>query len=401
MSLLLKIYYVIFVYVGFADFGLSQAVIDILAIGFIFLSVLEEKMQLKLPKKEFKYYLSCVLIPAIVIFLYSIITQLLLEFSFDYLKNTFTICFRFILYTFCGVRAAYVFKTRVMNVLLFSCIVAYIPALIQYFIKSGLIYGIVYLFKDDAYAEQIALEVHRLTYVFGFIAFYFFYQKFAYKQKVMPEFIVSFILMLIGMKRIALFASVIVIIAFFVLKFFKQKNISKILSVASVFIIFVALGYIYLIKSGLLQQMFNKYAIGDSFRFNFWNYISKKYEFSPTFLGYGISYSRRMMWHEWSNIEGLGEITNIHNDVLGYYVGLGFIGFILFWIMYFLIQFRLIKKSFSLRAATFCFLLSFYYFIIMATSNEGLPGFIYGFYFTAIIATITADKAENINEVSA
>ena len=402
MSSLLKVYYIILIYSMFGEwfFNMPDVATDILTIGFIVLSSCEDRFRLKLPQKETTYFIKSILATGVIILVYSLITQLLYSFSPDYLKHTFTLCFRLVLYSFCGLRAVYLYKEKAMKLLLVACIVAYIPAIVTYFVECGFVSGIIYLFAADVYFEQIALEVHQLTYVFGFITIYFFYQKFIYGKKVMPEFVFSLIFTLIGMKRIVDLALAVIIISIVLIKRMKEKTTYKLVCIGSFVMVFVALSYIYLIKSGLLEQMFSYFGIEDSFRFRFWNHISPKYKFSPLFWGYGISYSHRFMWHEWSGISGLSEVTNIHNDVLGYYVGLGFFGFILFWIMYFYGQVKMLKNRFSIKVAVFCFVLSLYYFIIMTTSNEGLPGFIYGLYFTVIAAAIAADKKENTKEVT-
>ena len=402
MKSFLKVYYIILIYAMFGEwfFNMHALTIDLLVMGFIFLSSYEDGFELKLPYKETTYFIKSILVPAAVILVYSVITQLIYTFSADYLQHSLTLCFRLAAYSFCGLRAVYLYKDKAMNLLLVSCILAYIPAITKYFIECGFVSGIIYLFASDIYFEQIALEVHQLTYVFGFITLYFYFQKFVYGKKVMTEFIVSLIFTLIGMKRIVDLALAIIIISVIFIRRMKEKNIYKLLCIGSFGMVFVALLYVYLIKSGLLEQMFDYFGIEDSFRFNFWNHISPKYKFSPLFWGHGISYSHRFMWHEWSGITGLSEVTNIHNDILGYYIGLGFWGFILFWLMYFYGQVKMLKNRFSIKVAAFTFFLSLYYFIIMTTSNEGMPGFVYGLYFTVIAAAIVADKTENTREVT-
>lgn len=402
MNWFLKFYYVVLIYAVFGEhfFKIPAVTIDILAMGFIILSSYEDKLKLKLPRRETIYFLNSIVVTAVAILIYSLITQLIYTFSADYLKHTVTLCIRLVLYSFCGLRVANLYKGKSINLLLISCIVAYIPAIIRYFIDRGFISGIIYLFVSNTYTEQVALEVHRLTYVFGFITLYFFYQKFVYKQKVTTELIVSLIFTIIGLKRVVYLALALAMLIVIIIRRMKEKTIYRLLCISSFGMVVFALLYIYFIKSGLLEQIFDYFNLEDSFRFNFWNYISSKYGFSPGFFGYGISYPHRVMWHEWSNIKGLSSVTNLHNDILGYYLGLGFWGFILFWIMYFYGQVRIIKNHFSIKVAAFCFVLSFYYFIIMMTSNEGLPGFLYGLYYMVIAAAIAAEKTENTFKVT-
>ncbi len=397
MSTFLKVYYAILIYVIYGEFFFSFPAVttDILVVGFIFLSSYADRFSLRIPQKEGKYLFSSIIIPAIIMLVYSLVTQVVYSFSSDYLVRTVTMCVRFAVYGIFAMQSARVFGEKTVNVLLTSCIIAYIPSIVTFFLTYGFFNGIIALFSSDIHHESIALEVHRLTYIFGFISVYFFYQKIINGKMVMPQAITSLCFMLMGVKRIAYLALAIAIAFIFVLKFQKNRTRYKTVIISSVTMICFALLYIYLIRYGHLQTLFRTLGIEDSFRFNFWNFVQSKYEVSPTFFGYGISYPQRFMAHEWSNIKDLSAATHLHNDVLGYYLGLGFIGFILFFSMYFHGQVKLINKYFSVNTAAFAFVISLFFFILMTTCNEGMPGFIYGLYITTIFAMIQSDKSQN------
>lgn len=398
MNTFLKIYFAITIYTVYGKFFFSipVAITDLLVIGFIFLSTYTDKFNLHIPYREGKYFFSAVIIPAAVMLVYSLGIQLISSFSSDYLVHSITLCVRLALYGLFAMRSAHIFGEKTANLLLTSCIIVYIPSIVTFFIQYGLITGILTLFSSNIHDESVALEVHRLTYIFGFIAVYFFYQKIINEKKVLPQAITALCFMLLGVKRITYLALAAAIGFIFIIKFQKEKTKHKILIISSVSMICFALLYVLLIRNGQLQVLFAELGINDSFRFNFWNYFANKYDVSPMFFGYGLSYSHRFMWHEWSNIKDLSEVTNLHNDVLGYYLGLGFAGFILFFSMFFHGQAKLIKKYFSTNTACFVFVISLFYFILMMVCNEGLPGFIYGLYLTMIFSAISADKSQSL-----
>ena len=402
----LKVYYIFLIYSIFGKYLISvpDIVSDILVLGFIALSLRNDRYELRIPRKLGDYCIWVIALPAAIILVFSLTVQIFQSLSSDYVVRSATLCVRWVLYCLLGLRTVYVFKEKSADMLLYSCLVSYIPSIIVYFIQNGFVAGFVTLFSGEAHNGSIALEVHRVTYVFGFLSVYYLYQWLINKQKNFPRMLTSVAMLMLGVKRVANFALVIGLILILTVKLIKKEKTKYRFScmVATSFIA-VSLLFVYAVKSGQLQNVFGRVGIEDNFRFNFWNHISPEYEFSPTFIGNGLSYAQRFMWHEWSNIKDLGAVTNLHNDVLCYYIGLGFFGFCLFFGMFFIGQVVLMKKWFSVNSAAFVLIMSVFYFIIMTTANEGLPGFVYGCYMMLILAIASNDSAqkseqESINE---
>ncbi len=394
----LKIYYVVLIYLIFGKsfFHVPDLILDVLILGFIVLSTYFDRYKLKISRKLGNYCIWTALLPAIIILFYSIALQFLQSLSFDYIVRSIMLCLRWILYCLWAIRTIYIFNKKSADLLLASCTVAYIPSIIIFFAQFGVIGGINTLLSKNIYHDFVALEVHRLTYVFGFLAVYYLYQWIILRKRVILQFLLSTLFLFLGLKRIANMAFIIAVLVVLILKFIrKEKNKYRFACILSVCLVLLSLGYIYLIKSGILQIVFNYFGIEDSFRFNFWNHISPYYDFSVGFTGRGISFAQRFMWHEWSNIKDLSVGTNIHNDILSYYIGLGFIGFCAFFLLVFTGQTILLKKWFSVHCAAIAIEISLFYFIIMATSNEGLPGFVFACYIMLILAS-TTETSNNI-----
>ncbi len=398
MNGLLKLYYIIFVFYFFGGitsiFNFPSITPDVLAVGFIFLSATEDRFELRIPRKEGIYFFGTVIVPAVLIFVYSISMNLLNSLTTDYMVTTTMTCMRLVLYTFVGVRAIYSFGKKAIDLLLISCVIAYIPDVFKFFIEEGIVNGIMILTSSNAYLSTSSLEVHRLTYVFGFLTVYYFYKWFVNKEKVLKQMIIAFICSALGLKRIVVIALAIIVLVVVLFKLLKEKKSYKLAIGISVFMVLFSLVYIYAIREGIVQSAFSFLNIEDNFRFRFWEHIEHKYRFSPSYLGYGVSYVRTFMMHEWDNIKDLSAATHIHNDVLAYYIGLGFWGFIAFFGMFFLGQIGLAKKYFSKDVAIFVFVLSLFYYIIMSFCNEGLPGIVYGLYVTVIFSAIKYQQDE-------
>lgn len=397
---LLKGYYILLIYSIFGKylFSVPDAVSDILVVGFILLSLHNDGYRLNVPRKLGNYCIWVVIVPALIILSTSVITQVFKSLSMDYLVRSTTLCVRWILYCLLGLRTVYVFKEESSDILLVSCLIAYIPSILLYFLQNGIVDGFYTLFSGEAHNKAGALEVHRVTYVFGFLAIYYLYQWLIFRKKFFSRALLSIVLLLLGVKRVASFALVLILIMLLIIKFIKNDKYKyRVTLFLSTLFIVTALVFVYLIKSGNIENTFKTLGIDDKFRFNFWNHISSEYEFSLSFFGNGISYAQRFMWHEWANIKDLASVTNLHNDVLSYYIGLGFLGFIAFFGMFFAGQIILQKKWFTVNSAVLTFLLSAFYFIVMTTSNEGLPGFVYGCFMMLIFA-IASSEQTNSNE---
>ena len=260
------------------------------------------------------------------------------------------------------------------------------------------------MLSGDIFSAQIALEVHTLTYLLGFVYVYYFYQWMVQKKPVRSKVILSLFMTIAGVKRIVLAAILMVSLVILLSAWLKEKTRLRLLKVGSVIMVFVAFGYVYSIKSGVLETTLQMLGIDANFRFNFWDHFSTRYSLSPLFFGYGISYPHRILHHEWSQIQDLNTAANIHNDVLGFYLGLGFCGFVAYWWLFFCKRVQMLGNKISVSSATFSIIISLFYFVIMMTSNEGMMEFPHAIYFLMIYMTACYDgdshmKHQNMEEI--
>lgn len=181
----------------------------------------------------------------------------------------------------------------------------------------------------EGYAR--ALEIHDLTFVFGQLVIY--YAAFAptdtkpEKKKRLLLFLLCTFFFIVGMKRIAIPAVVLIVL---VAALFKNKKIN--------FTVYIFLGlawiafffvYIYLARTGKINDVMKAIGLNGMGREYLWQMASKEYTFSVTYLGKGFEYVDSIVakWYE-------GGLINhpypFHNDILKVFVELGFPGFI-FW----------------------------------------------------------------------
>lgn len=207
-------------------------------------------------------------------------------------------------------------------------IISYITVIIRYISIAG-IYGILHPFNYRV--NGVGLEVHGLTYCFVLIILLALLNKQLRKQIGNNLLIIITIFAILGNKRAAYLSAVIVYILNILIKKSEKKNPRILFYISSFSIIFLVI-YVGVIKFGILQWITHLFGINDSFRFNFWNYFSKYYNFSIFYLGRSLFFSDYYMTlpeiHKLYNFTGQGQI---HNDILRTYIGWGFIPFVFYY----------------------------------------------------------------------
>lgn len=390
-------YFALFAYIFLGTQNLitpPTVVSDVLIIGFVTVSTIVDDWKLKIRlDKGFLYSIRHFVIPIGLIFAYSMLNQLIRGLSSDYLKHTITLCFRMVEYYALGIQCCRLFGKKTADYLLAVAILAYIPAFIRHFAVFGLVRGLLVLISPDIFGRQIELEVHTMTYIFGFLTLLYFYRLFVQKEtNTKGRFIASLLMTVAGVKRIVLAALAAALILMVVLKFLKQKKRYLVMRLIALGMVLMAFAYLYLIRTGILEKVFDYIGIGASFRFNFWNHFRDRYTVNPMFMGYGISYGARVMQHEWRNIKDLSSVTNMHNDVLRIYLGLGFTGSLLYWYNFFYAGMRRIKRMCSVNTAMFSLVVSTYYFLTSMVANEGINALTNGVYFLMLYLMVCFDE---------
>ena len=239
------------------------------------------------------------------------------------------------------------FKERAVDLIWISCAINNI----YYLVKFLKIYGPIGLFRVFQISEleelshSKTLEVNEVSFILGAILVYLVINyRPASKLKI---FITSFFV-LIGTKRI-LFASIFVAFA----AYYVFKKTRKAMVVWAILLCVIATAWLFFVTSPYYELVAAALGInlmGRSFSGNgVYSAVVGKYTMSPLYFGHGFGYVSYILYYNY--MAGVIGTTGFHNDILKYYIDLGFIPFFAF-IIYMTIGIsNVAKKKFSSEAA--------------------------------------------------
>ena len=195
---------------------------------------------------------------------------------------------------------------------------AFVTGLIA-FAKSG---GI------DTNAAIKALEVHDLTFAFGLMLLFALCCERGKKRLLYAA--LSGLFFFLGLKRIALIGLVGVFLMGEFIRRRKPKVQSVLILLISIGAIVICFGYVYLIQSGLFNEIVHALEIDTMGRDRLYAAFQEVYDFSPAFRGYGIGYVTRyisIMTEAGVGVFGTHNFGGMHNDIVTMYIELGAWGF--------------------------------------------------------------------------
>ena len=224
----------------------------------------------------------------------------------------------------------------------------------MHFLGSVLAYAIF----DAPYFAKIFHWESIYAFVFGIFVIYYAHQK---KWLFC---IIAACFTYFAEKRIALLAVLATLMFMGLLWLFEQSKklvlILWTLSSATVF------GYIYLIYHGILEKICWGANINTNGRVEMYGRIAAEAEFSLGYLGRGLGIVEQLL--EYYNISSY---VNLHNDLLKFYIELGFGGLILYLTSYGIV-FIFAEKYFGKSRMCYLFLIAIYTVIIFATDNTSI-----------------------------
>lgn len=193
------------------------------------------------------------------------------------------------------------------------------------------------------------------AFVFGAFAVYYIYKK---RWIFVPA---ALVLMYFADKKIAFLATAAsAAVLLLVCVFKKSKNLAMTIWSLCITGIFY---YVYLIRSGILKHLcYNMGIIGNG-RMTMYDRFRELYDFSPLFFGKGLG--------NISNILNCWSITtydHLHNDLLKFYIELGFIGLLVFLASYG-VTFYLVEKKFGKDGMCGLLAMAIYSMILFMTDN--------------------------------
>ena len=243
---------------------------------------------------------------------------------------------------------------------------------------APMFYAISFLFLTANITHIFSLGESESTHAFVFGAFcvYFFYKK------EMGKSVLSALLCLLAFKRIALLGLAAAFAFLLLMRLLNPKH-RKGLSLkfqVSFFGLLVSaalLFYAWMVRSGAIYDIFSRYGVNSMGRSSTWSYFAQYYDFSLFFCGKGLG-SVQTILDQYGSVN----FTRLHNDVLTFYINLGFLGSFLYFYLHFLVFLPFSRlKAFSKKAVFTAMALMVYLFVCYLTDNISIyVVFMFPFY---------------------
>lgn len=193
------------------------------------------------------------------------------------------------------------------------------------------------------------------AFVFGAFAVYYIYKK---RWIFVP---VAVTLMYFADKKIAFLATAAAAAVLFLLWIFKKsKHLAMTLWSLGITGIFY---YVYLIRSGVLKHLCYSMGIIGNGRMTMYDRFRELYDFSPFFFGKGLGNISNIL-----NCWSINTYDHLHNDLLKFYIELGFLGLLVFLASYG-VSFYLAEKKFGKDGMCGLLAMAVYSMILFMTDN--------------------------------
>ncbi len=287
---------------------------------------------------------------------------------------------------------------RAVSYFFWGLTLSYSYTLIRYFISEGLFSG---LAKATIGSYLLPIEVHNMTYIFGYLAVYFsLMDNVSTKNLRFLKAGLCFIFVYFGQKRLVLLSLFIGMLLWWLLHRSRPKARKMIIRANCIAAILIGLGYLYAIYSGLLARIVESLNINTSSRLNFYTYFASKSAFSPFYLGKGITYTDTIM----ASANGMRElnvriVTTLHNDLLRIYIGVGMIPLMLYLIYTIYSRTKMIQRKFGEKNGFFYFAVTMVYYMNWFASNAGLEMWCYSGYVFIVLILMHRKANETVIKV--
>lgn len=354
-------------------------------------------------------YLSKILaIPIVMIFIYSLGVTYFNNISFDGYLSRLTgqalygllaIIQALFTFQYFGKRAVGYTFTAISLSYLTSIIVAYNEGGIQQFI----------LMLTDSGFNGSVLEMHEVAPIVASFILYYLYQYFFQGVRlnyVMPRILIGVVILLLSMKRIVLLSIFLIIPVFLLIlwhygrqtRFGKEFRTLRFIQIITLVFLVIIFSYISAIRSGSIYTFIQNNNINSMSRTGLWKGIEPAYSFGLTFIGRGIGFVSKWMDNTWMNLNiiGLTETTGLHNDILKFYIELGFIGSFIYFYNYLYSNARRIFKTIGHRESMLYFMLMLFQMLNWFTDNISIYHNFQWVFYLLLFSLIDSDF-NNVN----
>lgn len=362
----------------------DKYIYGILCCCVLFLAIIyENDMKFKFKKEQIRIILL-IMFPIIIFWIYTMIINL---WNPNIYEGFFTRSLSNVLFPLLaiiqGLLMYIYFKDKSIDIAFFIYALGFFTSIIIAFINGGV--NEFYRMIFDSTFNGSVLEMSELSPTFSIFLLFYLYQyknNNEHKKKIIFKILLCIVFLILGMKRILILSSLIICLIYLFLNK-RVKNISFWTRIITACIILVIYVYIWGIKSEVLIDLFKEKGINTMSRTQLWRGIRKEYFFSPLYTGKGMGFVSKWMDNNWQGIGiiGLTQTTGLHNDLLKYYIELGFIGFLVY--IYYILNVitQKIRKTINNESAMIYFLCMILQILCWFTDNiSGFHIFMWIFY---------------------
>lgn len=357
---------------------IPKMIIALLWSVYFFMSIISRDKKIRIEKVVLKH-ITLFLIPYVVIAYYTLLIWMIS--SEITISNITRLCSSIlypILYIGFACAGILLYGSKVIDRVFWMSFISYLTGSVLYmFVSCGISSGFEYmkiLLSGQQSEVRIAyiMEVHGLTFMMGILfLYYLFYENNQirfHKTKV----ILSALLIILGLKRIEIIALLIAIVVFITLLRNKKIYIKASIKIIIFSAIILLSGFIFIISTGILENIIHKYGIETSGRLEYYHYARNFFKYDVSYLGKGYTYFSKyieQLWISGFRLNGYRIAASIHSDILCMYIELGFIMFHIWLIYSFCIKAYILKKSKNNGIMKCYLLLTIYMFVLYLTDN--------------------------------
>ena len=315
----------------------------------------------------------------IVLLFMSIFSQIYTNnYSFEYFSRSVSITIDLISVLLISYFSYQRLNKNIENVVFASCVFGFLIMIIVYLKSVGIGEFVNYYLQTEKSGNF--LEFHALGYIFGMYFIYYFYVC----KNIKRAFLSLFMCLLVW-KRIVLLAIIISLIVSIIIDKIYIKTNKKCIPVISIIMILMAYLYIIISYNGNLDIIANEYNINFSHRLYFYDYFKQYYKINIFYFGHSLGFTDKIMETTMAIRQlKISAATGMHNDILRYYIDLGFLGSLVYYSLYFYKLPKLLAKKFSFENALKCLPFILFMYICLFVSNFSRTSLIMFVYFIFI-----------------
>lgn len=261
--------------------------------------------------------------------------------------------------------ALYIFRSKTVDYIFWSCMISFIPVVLITCAKEGLgSLGAPFLSMLDSVSRN-PFENHQFTFTAAFLLIYFLCLKDEGKPRDIFPIIGCSIMVFMGFKRILVLSIVFVFLLSQICRNGSIHTRRMVCRCASVCLFIVCWVWVWSIYSGAFFQLIEALGIQTMSRTYYYKIVADSTSFSPSFLGMGLNSVANMLASTYSYLHAGG----VHSDILKYYAEIGFAGFLAWTLFYLLILPKMIERRFGDSASYGYYLINIFTFVIYFTDN--------------------------------